>query len=106
MATHTIYIGVEDGRLVYWDQNGNPARAKHAKHQDSIRWQSKMRMEFTVEFVGEWPFEPPPVLLPSQGGATERKKVVVDPKSAVIYKYGVRAGELKDDPEIIIDPSE
>lgn len=109
MATHTIYIGLDDSTLVYWDQNGNPARYKHAQHQEWIRWQSKMGQEFTVEFTGgKWPFAGSPTVLTSVNGQIQRRQVTENPPELARYKYKVTVlpSGPSDDPEIIIDPSE
>jgi len=108
MRTHTIYIGVVDSKIGYWDQNRQPAKQKRARRKERIAWESMSGEEdFTVDFGAAWPFGGAPTVLSSTNGSIPPHTVDDQARLAPPYKYTVSIlpSGPSEDPEIIIDPA-
>lgn len=100
-----ITIGVDQGHLVYRDQNENDAWRVNAKRGDEVQWKSTVG-HFTIHFGERSPFaEPKFEGLCGPDGVTK----AVRRNASGHYKYFVAlvlpggGPPILDDPEMLID---
>jgi hypothetical protein len=96
-----------------WQDSSNPTHPKNGKYVypkpgDGVRWVNDAAVDLVVTFPpGKWPFAQPQVpLTASAGQMTANLKVIkpwTDPN--VQFAYDITVGNVKNDPDIIIDLS-